>query len=278
MIMAAQTCRSIRDSLLAFVHEELEVSVFENKCIVTLPLKSLDDRFLDVYIEKKIGDYCLVHDGGRAASELYAQGIHLTDSRRALLKSLAQRYGATFDVNDDTFKIGISGGPVQPAILAIAQCASLAMHDVLTHTATVEGEPIRARVRRSLDGWHTRSFEIRHHVPIDTATASGTRHAFDSVAFPTISGLRTVAVTVLTPGYGPPVQAARYGFLALDIKGTSYDEWPRLAVVSKADQWGGTALKIVRSFSSRTLEVPTGEDGLVEEALPKRIEELSVAA
>ena len=278
MIMATQTCRSIRDSLLAFMQSQLEVSAFDTQCIVTLPFKSLDDRFLDIYVERKIGNYILVHDGGRAVSELYAQGIHLTASKRALLRSLAQRYGASFDEHDDAFRIGINGGPIQPAILAIAQCTSLAMHDVLTHTATIDVEPIRARVRRSLDGWRTRVFKIRHRVPIDTVTPSGARHLFDSVAFPTAKELRTVAVTVLTPSYGPQVQADRYGFLALDIKGTLFDDWPRLAVISKVEQWGGSALKIVRSFSAGTLEIRTDEDGVVEEVLPKRIEKLSEAA
>ena len=80
MTMETQGCSSIRDSLLSFLGTELEVSTFENQCIITLPLKTLDDRFLDVYVEPRIGDYIVVHDGGRTASELHAQGIHLTDT------------------------------------------------------------------------------------------------------------------------------------------------------------------------------------------------------
>ena len=274
--METQICSSIRDSLLSFLGTELEVSAFEDQCIITLPLKTLDDRFLDVYVESKIGDYIVVHDGGRTASELYAQGIHLTDSKRALLKSMASRYDVSFDEEDDTFKIGSKGNAVQPAILAIAQCASLAMHDVLSHGPVIEAEPIRARVRRSLDSWQTQVFQIKHRIPIQ-GTTRGANHSFDSVAFPRTNGRKTVGVKVLTPGYGPHVQADRYGFFALDIKGTMYDKWRRVAVVSKSDQWYGSALQVVQAFSHYTLELKTGDDARVEEALPEQIEKLSEA-
>ncbi len=276
--MEAQVCSSIRDSLLSFFGTELEVSTFEDQCIITLPLKTLDDRFLDVYVEPSIGDYVVVHDGGRTASELHAQGIHLTDKKRAILQLMASRYDAVFDGEDDKFKIGSKGDAVQPAILAIAQCASLAMYDVLGHSPVIEAEPIRARVRRSLDSWQTQVFQIEHRVHIRGAT-SGAHHFFDSVAFPKENGRRTVAVKVLTPGYGPQVQADRYGFLALDIKQTTpYSQWPRVAVISKAEQWVESALQIVRTFSDHTLTVTTGDDERVGEALPKRIEELSKTA
>ena len=65
--METQVCSSIRDALLSFLGAELEVSTFEDQCIITLPLKTLDDRFLDVYVEPRIGDYVVVHDGGRTA-------------------------------------------------------------------------------------------------------------------------------------------------------------------------------------------------------------------
>ena len=277
MTMETQGCSSIRDSLLSFLGTELEVSTFENQCIITLPLKTLDDRFLDVYVEPRIGDYIVVHDGGRTASELHAQGIHLTDTKRALLQLMASRYGASFDGKDDTFKIGSKGDAVQSAILAIAQCASLAMHDVLSHSPVIEAEPTRARVRRSLDSWKTQVFKIEHHVPI-RGTISGAHHSFDSVAFPETNGRRTVAVQVLNPGYGPQVQAARYGFLALDIKETMYNQWPRVAVISKAEQWVEPALQIVRTFSAYTLEVRMGQEELVDEALPEQIAKLSEVA
>ena len=151
------------------------------------------------------------------------------------------------------------------------------MHDVLNHSPVIEAEPIRARVRRSLDSWQTQVFQIKHRVPIK-GTTIGAHHSFDSVAFPRTNGRRTVAVQVLTRGYGPQVQAARYGFLALDIKETIHHQWPRIAVISKAEQWVESALQIVRTFSAYTLEVRTSQDALVDEALPEQIEKLSEAA
>lgn len=83
-------CRYIRNGLLEFVGRELKVFDFAKYCTVTLPVKTLDGRFLDVYVEKPQNGYSVaVHDGGRTASELYAQGVHLTDSKRAVFGALA---------------------------------------------------------------------------------------------------------------------------------------------------------------------------------------------
>ena len=62
--MATTDCRSFREALLGYLGHELEVNAFENQYVVTLPLKTLDDRFLDVYIEEHPPDYLVVHDGG----------------------------------------------------------------------------------------------------------------------------------------------------------------------------------------------------------------------
>ena len=240
--------------------------------LVQLPLKTLDDRYLDVYIESKIGDFAIVHDGGRSTAELFAQGIHLTDAKEAQLKAVAARYGASYA--DGSFSVGCRLESVQQAVLAVAQCASLAMYDVLTHAPVIEAEPLALVVRRTLERWKPTDVELRHRLHLKTETP-GADHVFDSVAFPRVSGRRTVAVKTLAPGYGPQVQADRYGFLVLDIRPTDYNKWPRLAVVSKADQWPSDALKLVRSLSAKTLEVRTGDDDSISHMLPAFMDELA---
>ena len=58
------------------------VSDHDGRCVVSLPIETLDGRFVDVYVEFKAGGHVVVHDGGKTVSELYAQGIHLTEPKR----------------------------------------------------------------------------------------------------------------------------------------------------------------------------------------------------
>jgi hypothetical protein len=244
---------------------------------VVLPLQTLDGRSVEVFIEEKIGDFVLVHDSAVPVTQLYLQGMHLTDGRRKSLEEVARRYGASLD-DRGRFQIACRRDVVSDAILRIAQCASLAMYDVIHHLPVFDEEPIQAKVRRTLSSWKQSHFEIAFQVPVKGAT-SAARHIFDSVAHSREKNFRTVAVKILTFGYGPTVQADRYGFLALDIdRMKPYNDWMRLAVVSKADQWPESALKIVRTLSNRTLEVPTGKDVSVEKSLRVDIEELARTA
>jgi hypothetical protein len=236
----------------------------------------LDDRFVDVFVEQTVSEFVRVHDGGKSIAELYVQGVHITDQRRALLKSIAERFGVILD-DHDVFQIACKPDRAQASILAIAQCASLAMFDIASHFPIVEEEPIVAKVKRTLDQWEPSAFDMKHGVRI-SGHATGAEHRFDSVAHSRDSSRQTVAIKVLVPGYGPQVQADRYGFMALDIKGTPYDKWPRLAVVSKADVWPRSALDLVRRLSSDTLELNTGQDARVEREIGPRVNRLAMVA
>ena len=272
--MATTDCRSFREALLGYLGHELEVNAFENQYVVTLPLKTLDDRFLHVYIEEHPPDYLVVHDGGRTTTELFVQGIHLNNTKEELFKEIARRYGANY--GDGSFMVGCKQSEAQDAILAIAQCASLAMHEVLTHKPDFAEERPSLIVKRTLNSWKPDHIELRHRLPVHGHTP-GAKHTFDSVAFSKLAEERAVAVQALAFGYGPQVQADRYGFLVLDIRGTVYDEWQRLAVVSKAEQWPPNVLEQVRSLSAKTLEVRSGDDKEIERQLPSYVEELAAA-
>ena len=66
-------CDSVRDSLLAAFAGDLEVTTSGDKCIVTLPLKTVDDRFIDVIVEPMPDSlFVYVHDGGKSTAELFA--------------------------------------------------------------------------------------------------------------------------------------------------------------------------------------------------------------
>ena len=142
--MAQTVCHSLKSSLVAFLNDQTEVFAADNYCVVTLPLKTLDGRFIDIYVESNFNDVVRVHDGGKTTSELFSQGIHIGDETKALFKSLAARYGATFE--NGAFSIacwphqGRWRQDTQAAILGIAQCATLAMFDLLRHVPVVEDQ------------------------------------------------------------------------------------------------------------------------------------------
>src|SRR4029078_5025267 len=136
-------CSSARDALVAFFSSFTEVTAVDGRCVITLPLRTVDDRYLDVYLDEKLADYVIVHDGGNSMSELFVQGIHVTDSQAAQFKAIARRFGATF--NAGIFQIACAPGEsIERAIFAVAQCASLAMFEVINHQPNIEDEPLVA--------------------------------------------------------------------------------------------------------------------------------------
>ena len=71
--MSATKCQSVRDAMVAYLLETTVGEQIGDVCVVTLPIPTIDGRFVDVFVESRIGDYLLVHDGGKAANELILQ-------------------------------------------------------------------------------------------------------------------------------------------------------------------------------------------------------------
>jgi hypothetical protein len=271
--MTTDSCHLIRDALVAYFNEQVEVTADGHQCVITLPIKTLDDRFVDVWVEPKLADHVLVHDGGKTLAELFAQGIHLTDTQTAHIQAVARRHGVT--IQSGVFQIVGPASMVQAAVFAIAQCATLAMMPLAGHEPVYEDEPITARVGRALREWKPEYVDLRRRVKVKGRHAS---HKFDWVSYPKRKGLSTVAVKVLPYGYGPLIQTARYGFMVLDVENRVTGKWPRLAVIARADEWPPSTLEVVRELSAETLEVEAGREDRIDTALPKIMSALTEAA
>jgi hypothetical protein len=129
--MISQICSSLKAALVTSFGSELEVKTAGNRCVITLPLRTADERYIDVFVESMTGSgtFTYVHDGGKNTAELYAQGIHPTDSQDRRMKGIALAYGA--QLYDGRFQILCkSVDEILTAVFAVAQCASLAMADV----------------------------------------------------------------------------------------------------------------------------------------------------
>lgn len=271
--MAPSNCGSIKKNLLAALAAGTSVSTHGPICAVTLPIRTLDGRFVEVFVEQKIGDYVIVHDAGKTVGELHVQGIHWTEARKALLDGVAGRFGVTLN-NRGVFQFPCKLAQVTDAILAVSQCASVGMFEALQHAPVFGEEPIAIHIRRTLTKWKPPYMDVRSNVRIKGA--NGADHLFDSVAHHKDAKHRTVAVKALPFGYGATVQADRYGFLALDLKGTEYDKWRRIAVVSQSDRWPMRSLKLVRKFSADTLELRSGEEHFAAAQLIEKVSDLSL--
>jgi hypothetical protein len=133
-----------------------------------------------VFVHEKIPGFFAVDDGGKTAAELFAQGIHLTDVRLAVMEELAERYGATFA--QGTFRIGCRTEKLNAAIVSIAQCATLATWYVLGHKPKFDEEPILHRIEAGMRAWQAPyNYEVRPRVHILGQKAE---HVIDFVSFP----------------------------------------------------------------------------------------------
>ena len=75
-------CSGLKELLVALFASELEVTSVDTACIITLPLKTADDRYIDVFVEPIASSrFVYVHDGGKSTAELFSQGLHPTDTR-----------------------------------------------------------------------------------------------------------------------------------------------------------------------------------------------------
>jgi hypothetical protein len=268
-------CRSIREALTAFFDAGTRVSTFGDMCVVTLPLRTLDGRFVDVFVEQKLGDMWLVHDAGKSSAELYAQGIHDTDKRMAAFERIASRYGAVF--SNDVFSVPCKSGEVHDAILSVAQCATLAMHDVATVKQAQDEESVKQRVGKVLYEWQPSNVQIERDYTVRGTVIKKARHRFDYAALPISNDMPNVGVSVLLPTYNPTIQSEKYGFLALDLRGSA-ERWSKLAIIGKVDEWHKKPLDLVRSLAEKTIELPTGDVRKIEAELPTAMRQLMQAA
>jgi len=263
--MEILNCSSIKTSLIDFLRTQVEVASFTDRCVITLPIKTLDDRLVDVVVERKLSDFFVVHDAGKTLNELFVQGISITDIKKTHLEAMARQFGV--ELSGEVFKIGCKIDKLQNAILAISQCSTLAMFELLSHRPEVEEEPLSSRVGRSLKKWQP-SFvkSIERHVAI---RGKKFPHYFDFVTFAEDEKQHhTTAVKLLPPTYSGTVQAERYAYLVLDIEETFFNAWARLAVVTKVETWPLPALEMVRGLSKEILEIRTGEEDSIEDSLP----------
>lgn len=274
--MASQPCHSIRASLLHYLGEQTEILSLGDTCIISLPIKTVDNRWVEISVDQRMDGYYVVHDGGKTFGELVSHGVRITESQTILLNQIACTYGAV--VKDGAFAVGCKSDKLQEAILAVAQCASLGMLEAMKHRPVVEEEPIVAVAGDVISEWSAGRGKIQRRAQIQGDSA---QHKLDFVFYPSRSGKHhPIAVNVLQPSYTPMISAQRYGFLALDVdKVAFFRNWRRLAIIARRSEWTPEAVALIEKHAARTLTVRTGGTGTdLREPLIEAMNDLEVAA
>jgi hypothetical protein len=240
------TCNSIKDSFLAYLAEQTTAHSVDGDCIITVPMNTLDNRWVDVAVEEKTPGFFLVHDSGKAADELFLQGVAMSEKKFDIFRSIANRYAV--ELEDGRFLVGCKAEHLQHSIWAVAHCHSLAMGEILRHKPTIEDEQVRAAVGGIITSWGAeRSVRVQRNV---SAQGNTTQHVFDFIAD---DGRSKIAVNVLNPGQSSIGRAQRYGFQGLDLR-AAHSSYKSLAVLAHPEVWSESAKGIVVKMANRVVE------------------------
>src|SRR5689334_7539665 len=120
--MSETNCLSIRDALAAHLASHVDVQFFSGMRVATLPIETLDKRWIGVIIEHRNLDFYIIHDGGKAVSELILQGMKITPSVEREFGLLANRYGVSY--SEESFQAGSKFAHVADRAYAVGMCSA----------------------------------------------------------------------------------------------------------------------------------------------------------
>lgn len=246
MTVAHLLCSSLKDSLLTYLAEQTSAHDINGDCALTVPINTIDNRWVDIMVENRGPDFYLVHDSGKAVDELFLQGVAQSDQRSDLLKSIARRYGVS--VEDGRFITGCPTGKLQHSIWAVAHCSGMAMGEILRHKPNIETEIVKTAV-----GDIVAEYGAERHIRVQpnvSAKGNTSNHSFDFIVD---GATEVVAINVLNPGANAKARAERYGFQGFDLQQT-HSSYQRLAVLANPSDWSSEARRLVDRFATRTVE------------------------
>jgi hypothetical protein len=248
--MGTSNCLSIKQALIEHLAAQIDVQEMRNLCVVTLPLATIDQRWVDVFVEPRVADYFWIHDGGKAVNELILQGMKITNAVERGFEVIASRFGVSY--SDEMFQTGAKFGGVASGSYAVGMCSALAMTQLLEHSAAVAEEPIEVEIGGFLKKWGKRRARVQEKVSV---LGEIKQHEFDYVLH--VPKRPPVSVSVLHPTAGSLSAAERFGFKTKDLANTEFGAWKRLAVETRSDDWSQESRKIVQKCADLIIEIPT---------------------
>lgn len=172
--MSMVNCGSIHESISKHLSSCTAVEQIRDLCVATLPIRTVDGRLVDVFIEQRSGDYFFVHDAGKAANELILQGVDITPSVNRNLERMAASFGAQWA--EETFQSYCKITQLNSAILGVAMSSSFATIYLLEHVGEVEETGMHEQIGKALKVWSRRRARVQENV---IARGAWSQHSFD---------------------------------------------------------------------------------------------------
>jgi hypothetical protein len=261
-------CSSVKELMVDYLRSMTEASQEDGDCVVTLPISTFDQRWVDVSIQQRSPGNFVVDDSGKAWDELFAQGVAMTEVTSAKFASIANRFGVEFVKG--RFRVICNHEYLQHSIWTIGQCSSLAMSELISHRPSVEKD-LKKAVGGIITDWGIGAgFRVQ---PDRMAVGKTAEHIFDFVASDTG---RVIAVNILAPGSGGLARAKQYGFQSFDLDSSPEAHWKKMAVLSRPEEWSYDARALVKRFAQSVVDFHNRQNDL--EPIQKSLEELKKAA
>src|SRR5712691_435635 len=163
MIMQTKLCSEIRQLVAAHLIENLRASDRNGQgCTITLPIKTVDDRWVSIIVEEKY-DYFVVHDGGQTDSALFSQGLKMSDADEHFNAAIAFKYHVS--IQDKMIQKTCRKDELPKTIMAVAESAAVMTAQLVSsRLIEVEVQEVHSRVSEALRLWRPHDVEIEQNV------------------------------------------------------------------------------------------------------------------
>ena len=259
--MEPLVCSSVKERMIEYLRSMTDASQIDEDCVITLPISTFDQRWVDVSIRQRSEGYFIVDDSGKAWDELFTQGVAMTDITLAKFSKIANKFGIDFEKG--RFRTGCHLELLQHSIWTIGQCSALAMSELIDHRPSVEKD-FKKAVGSIITDW---SLEAGFRVhPDKIAVGETIEHTFDFVA---MGSRNVIAVNLLAPGSGGKGRAERYGFQEFDLRDTPAGKWKKMAILSRPEEWSFDARALVQRFAQKVVDYhnPQNDRGPIQSCL-----------
>jgi hypothetical protein len=246
-------CSEIEKRMESYLLSHSGVQHVVDTYILTLPIETFDKRWVGVFVEPRVADYFLIHDGGKAVNELILQGMKITPAIERSLSLIANRFGISYQ--DEMFQSGSKMDGLPTVAYAVGMSSALAMANLLEHVSSVEEEPIEKRIGTLLNRWSRSRAKLAENV---VAKGRIKQHTFNFLLSP-LQGGHPFAISVLHPTGGALAAAERYGFKSKDLENTHFAQWRRIAIKDKAELWTPEANNIIRQCANGEISIRSGD-------------------
>jgi len=266
--MEPPVCSSVKELMAEYLRSMTDVCQVDDECIVTLPINTFDQRWVDISVQQRSPGYFIVDDSGKAWDELFSQGVAMTEVVSSKFSIIANRFGVEFVKG--RFRVGCTPELLQHSIWTIGQCSSLAMSELISHRPSIEKDMKKA-VGGIITDWGIGSgFRVRSD---QIVTGRVSEHTFDYVA---MDQGNVIAVNILAPGSGGLGRAQRYGYQAFDLENTPEGRWKKMAILSRPEDWSNEARRLVERFARKVVDFHNPQND--REPISASLDELRKAA